>query len=98
MEKLVLAYIDGKKQSIFKNLFGKEPQFVKYLRTWGESGTVKIKKKISPKLADQGIPCIFVGYTKDHEGDCYDILHPPSRTIFFFLLYTGLLDLITCAE
>ena len=25
---------------------------------------------------------MFVGYTKYHEGDCYDMLHPPSRNIY----------------
>ena len=25
---------------------------------------------------------MFVGYTKDHEGDFYDMLHPPIRTIY----------------
>ena len=25
---------------------------------------------------------MFVGYTKDHEGDCYDMLHLPSRQIY----------------
>ena len=25
---------------------------------------------------------MFVGYTKDHEGDYYDMLHPPIRTIY----------------
>ena len=47
-----------------------------------EYGTAKIKKEISPKLADQGIIFTFVGYTKDHEGVCYDILHPSIRTIY----------------
>ena len=44
-------------------------------------GTAKVKK-ISPKLADEGIPSMFVGYTKDHAGECYDMLNPPSRTIY----------------
>ena len=33
-------------------------------------------------MADRVIPCMFVGYTKDHEGDWYDMLHPPSITIY----------------
>ena len=79
---LIVADIDGKKQYRYKFFSGKEPLCVKYLRTWGESGTVKIKKKTSSKLTDRVILCMFVGYTKDHEGDWYDMLHPPSRTIY----------------
>ena len=82
LDGLVVADIDGKRQSIYEHFFGKELRCVKYLRTWGEAGTVKINKKTSPKLADQGILCMFVGYNKDREGDCYDMLHMLRRTIY----------------
>ena len=52
LDGLVGAYIDGKKQTRYKNLFGKEPRYVKYLQTWGEDVTVKTKKETSPKLTD----------------------------------------------
>ena len=44
MDRLVVAYIDGKKQSRYKHFFVREPQCVKYFWTWVEAGTVKIKK------------------------------------------------------
>ena len=37
----------------------------------GEAGTVKIKSKITPELADQGVQCMFVGYAHNHGGDVY---------------------------
>ena len=33
-------------------------------------------------MPDRGILCIFVGYTKYHEVNFYDILHPRIRTIY----------------
>ena len=60
LDGLIVADIDDKKQLRYKNLFGRELQCVKYFRTWVESGTVKTKKKTSPKLANQLIPCSFV--------------------------------------
>ena len=66
---LVVADIDGKKKSRYKDFFEKVQKCVKYLRAWGEAGTVKTKKKTSPQFADRVTLCIFVGYTKDNEGD-----------------------------
>jgi hypothetical protein len=41
---------------------GKEQKFVKYLRTWGEAGSVKTKSLAAPKLADREVQCMFVGF------------------------------------
>ena len=45
------------------------PGFAKYLRTWGEAGTIKLKKV--NKVNNYGVTCIFVGYANHHEGCCY---------------------------
>jgi hypothetical protein len=60
---------------------GKEPAFAKHLKTWGEAGTVKLKIKATPKVADRGVQCMFVGYAIDHEGDCYRMRGPNTSRI-----------------
>jgi hypothetical protein len=37
---------------------------------------VTVKSKAMPKLADRGIQCMFVGYAKEHAGDCYEMWNP----------------------
>ena len=31
---------------------------------------------MAPKLNDRGVTCMFVGYSTDHDGDCYDMWDP----------------------
>ena len=49
------------------------PKFAKYLRTWGEAGTVKSGKV--GKLGNRGITMMMVGYANYHEGDVYRMLN-----------------------
>jgi len=79
---LVVVEIDGKKATRYEHFAGKLPKFAQYLRTWGEAGTVTVRKKMSPKLADRGITCMFVGYATNHDGDCYEMLDPTTGTIY----------------
>ena len=58
------------------------PAFAKHLRTWGEAGTVKIKTKTTPKLADRGVQCMMVGYALDHDGDCYRMWNPETNSVY----------------
>jgi len=48
---------------------------------WEEAGTVKTKTKTTPKLNDQGVPCMFVGYAVDHPGDCYRMYDPKTQRV-----------------
>ena len=41
-----------------------------------EVGVVKVKTKTSNKLKDKGVPCMFIGYTRNHLGDCYRMYNP----------------------
>jgi hypothetical protein len=45
------------------------PNFTQYLRTWGEVGIIKTSK--DEKIGDQGVTGMFVGYTSNHERNCY---------------------------
>jgi hypothetical protein len=60
---------------------GLNPSFAKHLRNWGEAGTVKLKIKATPKVADRGVQCMFVGYAIDHDGDCYRMWDPKTRRV-----------------
>jgi hypothetical protein len=53
----------------------------KFLRTWGEAGTVKVKTDTTPKITDRGVLCMFVGYADDHDGDVYRMWSPKTERI-----------------
>lgn len=50
LDGLVTVNIDGKILTHYKHFFCHEPRFIKYLRTWGEAGTVTLKKKTTPRV------------------------------------------------
>jgi hypothetical protein len=81
LDGLVPIELDGKVATRYEHWAGKNPEFAKHLRTWGEAGTVKIKTKTTPKLADRGVQCMFVGYALNHPGDCYRMWDPETGGI-----------------
>ena len=97
LDGLIVVDIAGNKMTRFEHWNGKLPAFAKHLRTWGEAGTVKVKDKSTPKIADRGIQCMFVGYSPNHNGDCYDMWNPKtggvhqSRDVIWLkrMYYTG---------
>jgi hypothetical protein len=52
-------------------MYGKNPEWLSHLRTFGEAGTIKIKTDTTQKLHDRGVQCTFVGYTENHKGGVY---------------------------
>ena len=62
-------------------MFGQNPRWVKHLRLFGESGTVKIVTNTSPKLSDKGVQCMMVGYAENHDGDVYRMWNPVTRWV-----------------
>ena len=81
LDGLVLVTINGVTKTRYEHWVGKNPTFAKYLRTWGEAGTVKVKTKTSPKLKDKGVHCMFVGYATEHSGDTYRMYDPKTNCI-----------------
>ena len=81
MDELIPITIDGVTAARYKRWCGTNPGFANHLRTWGEAGTVKVKTKTTPKLADRGIQCMFVGYALDHPGDCFEMWNPNTGKI-----------------
>eukprot|EP00957_Ditylum_brightwellii_P164700 12540151-Ditylum_brightwellii.AAC.1 len=49
-DRLTAIELNGKLATQYMPLFKKNPTFAEHLRTWGEAGTVKVKKAIMPKL------------------------------------------------
>jgi hypothetical protein len=69
--------INGITKTRYKHWTDKgNPAFAKYLHTWGEAGTVTLKLKMTPKVKDQGVQCMFVGYALDHLSDTYRMWNP----------------------
>ena len=81
LDGLTIIEVDGLKQSRYEHIFKKKPKFVKYLRTIGEAGTVKITSDTTPKLQDRGIHCIFVGYALNHPEGCYRVYDPATQRV-----------------
>ena len=81
LDGLTIIEVDGLKQSRYEYIFKKKPKFVKYLRTIGEAGTVKITCDTTPKLQDRGIHCIFVGYALNHPEGCYRMYDPATHRV-----------------
>ena len=62
--------------STFEKFFGKIPHFRSNIRVFNEMGIVQIyNKQIKAKLDNQGITCMFVGYSKDHKSNVYCMLN-----------------------
>ena len=71
LDRLMIVEVNGKMASQFEHFAGKNPKCAGYSRTWGEAGTVKIYKKMSPQIQDCGVTCMIIGYSKNHAHDCY---------------------------
>jgi hypothetical protein len=56
------------------------PNFTYYLCTWGEAGIIKTSK--DGKIGDRVVTGMFVGYASNHEGDCYRMWNPNTKTVF----------------
>jgi hypothetical protein len=61
LDSLVVTTVGTKKSTRHEHFYGKNRKWMKFLRTWGEAGTVKVKTKTTPKLADRGVHCMFIG-------------------------------------
>jgi len=81
LDGLGVIDIDGVNETRYVHFSEKNPKFSKHLRTWGEAGTVTLKSKATPKIADRGMHCMFIGYATDHDGDCYRMWNPKTNRV-----------------
>ena len=54
---------------------------MQFLKTFGQIGFVSNHDGIKGKLSDHAWKGIFVGYPKDHSGDCYQMYNPVTRKV-----------------
>ena len=81
LDGLIPVDIGGVIKSRYEHAFGVNPKFSKHLRTFGEAGTVKTRSTGTPKLANRGVACMFIGYPIHHEGDCYRMWNPVTNGV-----------------
>ena len=81
LDGLQVIELNGVRATRFVHWNGKNPDFAKHLRTWGEAGTVKVKSIATPKIADRGVHCIFVGYALDHAGNVYRMYNLKTKRV-----------------
>jgi hypothetical protein len=81
LDYLVVTTVGTKKATRHEHFYGKNPKWMKFLQTWGEVGTVKVKTKSMRKLADQGVHCMFIGCADDHDGDVYRMWNPKTERV-----------------
>jgi hypothetical protein len=78
LDGLMSVKIQDTVATCYVHFFGENPKFANHLCTWGEAGTVKVKTKATPKIADRGVQCMFIGYAIDHTGDTYQMWDPAT--------------------
>jgi hypothetical protein len=81
LDGMVVLEIEGKRATRYEHMFGKNPEWSGHLRTFCESGTVKIKTDTTPKLHDEGVKCMFVGYAGNHNGGVYWMWNPHTSKV-----------------
>ena len=60
----------GEIKSCFEHIYGKAAKYSKNMKTFGESGVVKLRTDTTPKILNKGATCMFVGYPNNHSSDC----------------------------
>jgi hypothetical protein len=80
LDSFVVVTCNDIEDTRFVHWGGSNPNFTNNLRVWGEASTVKIKTKtkMTPKLDDHGVQCMFVGYALRHTGDTYRMWDPKT--------------------
>ena len=65
LDRLTVVVRSGKTATRYENYLGKVPGFASRFITWLEAGVVKKRKKITPKIGDRVLTCMFVVYNTD---------------------------------
>ena len=81
--KLDNILCDDKEESPHRKFYGEDPEYERYLRTFGEMGIVTVDPggAIKSKLEDRGIKCMFLGYASNHAGNVYRMLNLKTRKV-----------------
>ena len=76
LDGLTVIELGGITATRYVHWCGSNPQWSKHLRVFGEAGTFKTATRTTPKIANWGEQCIFLGYATDHAPDCYRMWNP----------------------
>ena len=82
--KLENIIVDKKEDKCpYYQIYGKMPDYSKYLRTFGEVSIVPLKtgNQMKAKLDDRGTACIFVGYARKHAENVYRMLNVKTNAV-----------------
>jgi hypothetical protein len=64
---------------------------IKHLEIFGEVGIIHDHKNVRGRLADRGIPCVFIGYSSNHAPNVYKFVtinkHPMIQSRNTVLLH-----------
>ena len=73
----------NKDTSPYKQFYGTPSPIREHLRTFGEIGIVTRhnNQPIRGKLDDRGVPCVFLGYAKDHSANVYRMLKLDTNAV-----------------
>ena len=69
LDGMTVLVRSGKTATRYEHYIGTVPGFSSILRTRGEAGVVKMRKKSTPNIVDRGLTCMFVGYNTDSGYD-----------------------------
>jgi hypothetical protein len=78
---LVIVDLNGKRDSQYDCFYGANPPWTKFLKNWGEAGTLKTKTATTPKLADRGVKYMMVGYAENHNAEVYWMWNPITSKV-----------------
>ena len=67
LDGLVVVEINGVKKTRFEHYANILPRWTKFMRTFGEAGTVRTGK--DGKVGNRGVTMMMVGYADNHEGN-----------------------------
>ena len=65
----------------YRKFFKKDMPKAEEMKQFGEMGIVKIPQKIKGKLANRGIPGMYLGRAKDHAADTYKLLNIKTERV-----------------
>ena len=66
-------------QSACEKVFGTNPAWINHMHIFGEVAMVAYRNKIKGKLADRGLPVLFIGYSENHSPDVYQFYKLETR-------------------
>ena len=81
LDGLVVVTLNGIAKTRVEHWGASLPKWALALRTWGEAGVVTLKSKTTPKMANKGLSCMFVGYAPNHADGVYRMWNPNTGRV-----------------